>query len=353
MGGQLGVLWTGKLAPVHNLPSAYDPFIGRDEERREIHALLDEPTTWLVTLLGMGGVGKSRLAVEVARERLHRYPDGVWLVDLADLEPGALDQATCLAVSIAAALNLPWREGANPGTHLLGLLMGKRMLLVLDGVELVAAEGLPFLHAVVQRRPGVQILATSREAPSPGLGRTFAVGGLAYPSDDDPQPWPALELLTVRRAQHCWTPLTRTDERAMRRICRAVEGLPLAIELAAGLTGDLPLPEIAAALERGLDILATPLRDAPARHRSLAAAFAVSWRRLSPELQGCLVRLAGLGDGFDSATAQHSARTTSVQLAALCDRSLLAHSVESGRYQFHPAVRSVVPRFGSASALPP
>lgn len=336
----------------HNLPHSYDPFVGREAERREIHAWLDEPTTRLVTLLGMGGVGKSRLALEVARERLHRYPDGVWLVELADVRPGALDQAACLAVTIAAALHLPWREGANPRTYLLGHLMGKRMLLFLDSVELLAAQGLPFLHSVAIDCPGVQILATSRETPPPGLGHTLPVNGLAYPaSDDDPRPWEAVELLTARRAQHSWSPLTQADGRAMRRICRAVEGLPLAIELAAGLSGEMSLPEITAALEEGLDILATPLRDVPARHRSLDAAFAASWRRLSPELQGCLVRLAGLEGSFNAATAQHKARATSAQLAALCDRSLLMHRMPDEPYRLHPVVREAVPRLGSAPAL--
>lgn len=334
-----------KLLNTHNLPHSYDPFVGREAERRAIHTWLDEPTTRLVTLLGMGGVGKSRLALEVARERLHRYPDGVWLAELADVKPGALDQATCLAVAIAAALHLPWREGARPETQLLGHLVGKRMLLLLDSVELLAAQGLPFLHSVAVHCPGVQILATSRETPPPLLGRTFPVNGLAYPPGDDaPGPWEAVELLTARRAQHSWARLTQADRRAMRRISRAVEGLPLAVELAAGLTGEMSLPEIAAALDGGLAILSTPLRDVPARHRSLDAAFAVSWRRLSPELQGCLVRLAGLEGSFNAATAEYKARATSGQLAALCDRSWLMHRMQEDPYRLHPVVRGFAAR---------
>lgn len=337
----LGFLHTRKPLISHNLPPAYDPFIGREAARLQIHAWFDEPETRLVTLLGMGGVGKSRLAVAVGWERLHLCPDGVWLVELAEVKAQALDQATSLAVAIAAALRLPWREGAKPGTHLLSHLAGRRMLLLLDSVELVAPEGLPFLLSVVADCPGVQLLATSREAPPPGLGPTFPLTGLAYPpNDDDEGTWAAVELLTARRAQQRWVPLTPADQRAMRRICRAVEGLPLAIELAAGLTGELSLPEIAASLEGGLDRLSTPLRDVPARHRSLAAAFAVSWQRLSPELQGCLVRLAALEGGFNATTALRVAGATPAQLAALWDRSVLMHRASEDRYRLHPAVRA-------------
>ena len=333
---------------IHNLPPEFDPFIGRAKERWEIHASLDQPATRLVTLWGMGGVGKSRLASAIAQERLHRYPDGVWLVELAEVTIQGIDPAVGMAVAIAAALRLPWREGADPMTQLLGHLVGRRMLLILDGMERLAPEGLPFLLSVTKDCPGVDLLATSRDAPPPGLGRTFPLAGLACPpSDNDRRAWEAVELLTARRAQHCWTLLTRADQKAMRRICRLVEGLPLALELAAALTHEMSLPEIAAALEEGLEILSSPLRDAPARQRSLAAALADSWQRLPPDLQSCLARLATLDPEFSAATAQRMARATPEQLAALCDRSLLAHSPESGRYQLHPAVRAAVPRMGS------
>ena len=344
----------------HNLPPEFDPFIGREEERREIHTSLDQPTTRLVTLLGMGGVGKSRLAIAVAQERLHRYPDGVWLVELAEMRPGKLEQATEMAVAIAAALHLPWREGTNPATYLIGHLVGRRMLLLLDGVERLAAQGLPFLLSVTKDCLGVDLLATSRDAPPPGLGRTFPLAGLSYPpsdndndNDNDKRLWEAVELLTVRRAQYCWAPLTRADQRAIRRICRLVEGLPLAIELAAALTGEMSLPAIAAALEEGLEILSSPLRDAPARQHSLAAALADSWQRLTQELQDCLARLATLDGTFNGDTARRVAWATPGQLAALRDASLLAHCSESGRYQLHPAVRAVVSGVGSRPPLPP
>lgn len=341
--------------PAHNLPPDFDPFIGREKERREIHAWLDQPATRLVTLWGMGGVGKSRLAIAIAQERLHRYPDGVWLVELADTGPGKRDQTAEMAAAIAAALQRPWQEGVNAAAQLLGHLAGRRTLLVLDSVERLAAEGVPFLVSVAERCPSVDLLATSRDAPPPGLGHIFPLTGLAYPpngsdndNDNDKQPWEAVELLKVRRAQHCWTPLTRADQRAIRRICRLVEGLPLALELAAALTGKMSLPEIAAALEEGLEVLSSPLRDAPARQRSLAAALADSWRRLTPELQGCLARLATLDAEFSAATARRFAKATPGQLAALCDRSLLTHACQAGRYQFHPAVRAALPGFSSS-----
>ncbi len=264
----------------HNLPPAYDPFFGQQTIQRAIHFYLNQPSCRAVSLIGMGGVGKTRLAVTVARDRRHQYRDGVWLVELAETAPddlramSGLHPADALAIAIASVQDIPWQEREPPATQLIEHLEGQAMLLLLDGFEHWCTAGVDLLHRILRRCPEVDLLITSRQEPKIQGGRTLVLRGLNYPmNEDDDRPHAAVDLFMARQAQHQWTPLTEEERQAMRRICRLVKGLPLAIEMAAALTREMTLPELAEALERNLGDLTTPLRDAPPRHRSLHTVF--------------------------------------------------------------------------------
>lgn len=324
----------------HNLPTAYDQFFGRALAQQEIHSRLDQSWCRLVTIAGQGGVGKTRLALTVARTRLERYPDGVWLVELAEIDPDDTDLAEAIAIEIATAVDLRLSGSARPAEQLLTHLQQKQMLLVLDNFEHILG-GIQIVLDILQRCEGVQLLITSREAMRIRAEWTIALTGLNSPtSDSDATPSDAVDLFVARRAQQRRGSLSSADLTAIRAICRRVEGLPLALELAAALTQEATSQEIAAQIEQDFDRLAASLRDVPERHRSLHIVFQMSWGRLTRELQVRLARLAIFRGGFDPGAAGQIAQADGSHLAALQEKSLLTYSPEADRYALHPVVRA-------------
>lgn len=335
------VMSLGRLTAVrHNLPTPHDQFFGREAAQQEIHARLDQPWCRLVTLVGQGGAGKTRLATTIARSRLGQYRDGVWLVELADLDPNDDDLVEAIAVEVATALDLRLTGSATPVEQLLNHLQHKQMLLMLDNFEHLLA-GVPLVLDLVQRCEKVQLLATSREALGLRAEWTVALTGLSYPiDDDDEQRSDAVDLFAARWAQQRQGELAGEELTAVRHICRLVEGLPLAIELAASLTRRATCRTIASRLDKGFDALTTSLRDIEPRHRALHVVFDMSWRTLTPQLQQQLARLSVFRGGFTAAAAQDVAEADEQQLAALGDKSLLAYELAADRYALHAVVRA-------------
>ncbi|MEM7133321.1 MAG: tetratricopeptide repeat protein [Chloroflexota bacterium] len=368
----------------HNLPIEYDQFFGREIPQQEIHARLDQPYCRLVTILGQGGIGKTRLATTIARSRLEnyqdRYRDGVWLVELADIDPEDEDLTEAIAVEIATALDLRLSGTEKPVAQVLSHLQHKAMLLVLDNFEHVL-EGVDFVLELIQQCEHVQLLVTSREALGIRAEWTIALTGLGYPASDlagdmlndtiedligaakddatddtaiDEPPSEAVELFAARRAQQQWQEPTVDDQQTIRQICRLVEGLPLAIELAAALTRDATVREIADQLGdatsyqpphtngrgHGFDALTTSMRDMPTRHRSLQIVFEMSWRTLTSGLQKRLARLSIFRGGFTEDAAQAIADADGQHLSALCEKSLVTHNEAQDRYSLHPVIRA-------------
>lgn len=326
--------------PRHNLPAPFNEFYGRARPQQEIHSRLDQPWCRLVTIVGQGGVGKSRLAVTVARSRLERYGDGVWLVELADVDPADDDLSEAIATEIATAIDLRFSGSAKPTEQLLDHLAHKQTLLVLDNFEHIL-DGVPIVLDILQRCDAVQILATSREPLRVRAEWAIDLPGLDYSGDDaDQTPTEAVDLFVSRRAQQHGKPMTSENLVAARAICRMVEGLPLAIELAAALTRERSSQEIAAELRADFDRLATSLRDVPERHSSLRAVFEMSWRTLSSPLQERLARLAIFRGGFGPEAARQIAQADTRHLAALQEKSLLTYDEKANRYALHPVVRA-------------
>lgn len=323
----------------HNLPVEYDQFFGRKHVQTEIHARLDQPWCRLVTIVGQGGAGKTRLATTIARSRLLNYPDGVWFVELADIDPDDPDVAEAIAIEIATILDLRLTGAATPIEQLLSYLQHKQLLLVLDNIEHLL-DGVQIVLDILRRCDKVQLLVTTRELL--GLRAEWAIDlvGLSYPtSDADEVAYDAIDLFMARQAQQRRGAVSAETLIAIRQICRMVEGLPLAIELAAALTRYATPQVVAARLRNDFGALATSLRDVPQRHRSLQVVFEMSWQTLSPELQVRLTRLSIFRGGFTSEAAQQIADVSDQHLAALRDKSLVAYDGASGRYSLHEVVR--------------
>jgi DNA-binding SARP family transcriptional activator len=283
----------------HNLPPPPTPFVGREQELAGIAALLDDPACRLLTLVGAGGIGKTRLALQAATEQLDAFADGVYFVPLA-----AVPSADLAIAAIGEAIGSPFTGQGSLKAQLLHSLRGKEMLLVLDNFEhLLESAGL--LAEILAAATGVSLLVTSRERLGLHGEWLFEVQGLPYPAEG----LPAIDGWTEADYEHYSAmylflksasrlqPDLKLDEREFRwvaRICQLVEGMPLAIELAAAWIRVLSCAEIAGQIEQGIHFLATSLRDLPPRHRSLHAVFDHSWGTSQRGGAGALSQALGL-----------------------------------------------------------
>jgi predicted ATPase/DNA-binding SARP family transcriptional activator len=363
--------------PPAKLPYPTSPFIGRVQELDEIDKLLNQPECRLLTLLGPGGIGKTRLSIQAAHRHADRRPsgftDGVVFIPLSPV-----NSAESLTPAIASGLKLQFRSQQirqdTPETQkvqLVEYLRNRQMLLVLDNFEhLVAGAGL--LVEILDSCPGLKMLVTTRERLRLTDEWVFEVSGMSYPDDDNLEAlesYSAVQLFLqdARRVRADFKP-TEADNASIVHICQLVEGAPLAIELAATWVKLLSCGEIAAEIERNLDFLSAALRNLPERHQSLRAVFEHSWSLLAPDEQAALRRLSVLrspfqretaaaivmGDGESSATESTAAGAMRDSagpgssaaflqlLSALADKSMLRRATGAGlegRFSMHELVR--------------
>jgi predicted ATPase/transcriptional regulator with XRE-family HTH domain len=325
-------------APLLNLPVNATPLIGRQVELAELGRLLADPGCRLISLVGPGGIGKTRLAIRAARRFGGNFPDGAAFVGLAPLS-----SASFIVPALADALGLSFSGSAEPQTQLLAHLRNRRLLLVLDNAEHLLADGAAELIAeLLFGAPASTLLVTSREALCMQAEWVFVVSGLPVPDlATGPQAaeGSAVELFLQRaqRAHVAFVPAAE-DLQAIARICQVVEGMPLAIELAAGWVRTLSCAEILLEFERTPDGLSLSTRDMPVRHRSLRAVFEHSWKLLSPAEQSVLMKLSVFRGGFTREAAEHVAGATLAVLSSLVAKSF-ARRGASGRYDLHELIR--------------
>lgn len=317
-------------APV-DLPFQSTSFVGRIDELAEIDSLLGNPACRLLTLLGPGGIGKTRLALEMARRQTDAYQDGVTCVDLAPV--GTSNQ---LVSAIGRSLSLSFSGRSHSREQLLAYLQERQTLLLLDNFEHLL-EGTDLVSEILTYAPQVRILLTSRERLSLRAEWLFEVSGLSCPPSTSRDftgrrnlkqmniaEYSAVQLFIQRTAQvQPGYTLLEADIAIIASICQHVMGMPLAIELAAANTRVLSLTEIDQQIRSNLDVLTTTLRDVPARHRSLRAVFDHSWELLSEREQILLSRLAVFRGGFTAAAAMQVAGATLTDLIRLVDKSLV------------------------------
>jgi predicted ATPase/DNA-binding SARP family transcriptional activator len=327
------------VRPRHNLPAALTPFIGRERELAEIGAWLRDPELRLLTLTGAGGMGKSRLALELARARLNDMADGVYFVSLAPLSAPA-----DIAPAIAATLGIPL-HGGDARQALCHALRDKQLLLILDNCEHLLA-GVGLASELLQAAPQIQIIATSRERLNLRGERYIVLQGLDHAPDaryDEAAHSAAVQLYvqSARRVQPNFR-LGVAEWRAVQRICQLVQQMPLGIELAAAWADSMPLELVAAEVERSADFLAADWWDAPERQRSMRAVFDWSWRLLNELERQTLRQLALFRGGCSYAAAEVVLGASRKALSSLVHKSLLRWNEASdseGRYEIHELLR--------------
>lgn len=312
--------------PPNNLPAVPSSFVGREEELASLGEVLARSR--LVTLTGAGGCGKSRLAIEAAAELLPRFPDGVWVAQLATVR----DPAAVPAV-VTSALGDPASHAADPLEALVAYLANHRVLLVIDNCEHLLGACAPLLATLLERCPGVRILATSRE-PIRVPGETIVmVPPLRLPDPDTPpenqETAEAFRLFAERSKEAGGGSVNDQDTlHAITAVCRSLAGLPLAIELAAARTRTLDPRQLAQRVETGLDVLTGAPRTALDRHQTMRAAIDWSYQLLSEEEQKVLRRLSVFRGGWTLDTAERvvgGASPTRIEdvITSLVDRSLV------------------------------
>ncbi len=317
----------------HNLPVPTAPFVGRARELEQIQAQLVRPSCRLLTLVGPGGIGKTRLALQIAETAVGTTLNGVFFVPLA-----AVPTPEFIIPAIAEAVDFTFAGAAPPQTQLLNFLQAKEMLLVLDNFEHLL-KGSQLLAEMSQALPDVKLLVTSRERLNLQTEWTYEVGPLPLLAEPDGQPTDALMLFTqmAQRAQADFV-LTPDAVPQVTRICQLVAGVPLGIELASAWVRQLSCAEIAEELAQGIGFLQTRAGDVPDRHRSLQAVFDHSWALLTTEEQQILAQLTVFRGGFTREAARQVTQTSLWTLTALVDKSLL-HREVNGRFGMLEMVR--------------
>jgi predicted ATPase/class 3 adenylate cyclase len=329
-----------------NLPAQTTSFVGRQRQLAEVAIALGEAR--VVTLTGVGGVGKTRLALQVAADVLPRYRDGAWITELAPI----VDPAAVLEV-VAASLGVTQRQGHTLRASLLDFLRAKRLLLMLDNCEHLLEAVARFLDEVIRACPHVAVLATSREGLSVGGERVIPVPSLELPRGADteaPVETEAVRLFVERAAEaKAGFALSDKNQAAVIRLCRRLDGIPLAIELAAARVRSLTPAELAERLDERFRLLAGGPRTAVERHQTLRRAIDWSYDLLDAPEQKTLNHLAVFAAGFDLDAAEavlagDATRAADVVdvLGHLVDKSLVIAEDHDGvtRYRLLETIRS-------------
>jgi predicted ATPase/transcriptional regulator with XRE-family HTH domain len=331
------------------IPVQTTPLIGRESEFAALEKLFIDQQCRLLTLTGIGGIGKTRLAIEFAQTKQSVFPGGVFYFPLTSLKfPDEVIPA------IAEVIDYVFSGPAAPQEQLFNYLannINQRALFVFDNLEHLLPQAptgsekpglVDLICEILQYLPTVNILGTSRERLNIHGEWTYELHGLSVPPlnfTGQLEEYDSVSLFfnSAQRVRADFQ-LVIEQQPFLVRICQLLDGVPLAIELAAAWVGVLTCKEIAQEIESSLDFLTTSMHNIPERHRSIRASFDHSWKLLTDAEREALCRLSAFYGGFDRQAASQIVGASLPLLASLCDKSLLRHA-EGGRYDLHEVIR--------------
>jgi predicted ATPase/DNA-binding XRE family transcriptional regulator len=327
--------------PITNLPASLTTFIGREKEQSEVIQLITKHR--LVTLTGSGGVGKSRLSIKVGEQLLGDYANGVWLLELASLsDPVLLPQTAATLFGLTTQSNLPFTD------LLINFLRAKTALLIFDNCEHLLDGCAHLIEALLKHCPQLKILATSRE-PLDIMGEAiYRVPSLEFPDlEQAPDALRDFESVALfeARAQLVQFDFSLTPENAssVAQICKRLDGIPLAIELAAAKIGVLSIEQIAKQLDESFNLLSGGSRTALPRHQTLRASINWSWNLLTESEQVLMRQLSAFAGGWTLEASQSVCDGDVLYLLnSLVTKSLIVmnqRTENNARYSFHETIR--------------
>ena len=325
--------------PARRLPPQPTPFVGREAELAEIETALADPGCRLLTLAGIGGMGKTRLAIQAASQTQAFNQDIVFVgLEGVDNRPGLM-AAMADAVGLGEKSDLLSSAAPDAGltARLSQYLSTHPTLLLLDNFEQLAGDS-EVLSSLLEQAKGLKLLVTSRERLNLPVERVMDVAGLAYPGNNPTQAiaqYPAASLFIASAERASGFRPQPADWPAITRICQYLEGVPLGIEMAASWTRLLSCQDIAAEVEKSLDFLTSSWRGMPERHRTIRAVFETTWTLLFDPEKRALVSLTLFKGGFSREAALAVTGITLPVLLALVDKSLVRRQ-SSDRYELHP-----------------
>jgi predicted ATPase/class 3 adenylate cyclase len=334
--------------PPHSFPTELTSFVGRREEMQALEALIADPEVRLVTIIGSGGMGKTRLALAIAERLLvatrrtngrteSLYPHGIYFISLAPL-----DSTDSIIPTIAETLDFRLSEKHDPNIQLINYLSEKELLLIMDNYEHLL-NGTEVVAKILKSVPNVKVVATSRARLNVGGEHRFHLQGMDYPKIKTP-PKEAVEYSSIRLFHQCASrakldfDLNEHIVSDVIRICTLLDGIPLGIRLAASWVNTLSPEEIVIELERGLDLLEADMQDIPERHSSMRAVFDHSWQLLTERECHVLAGLSIFRGGFSRDAAEYVTEVNLREMKSLINKSLV-NPTPSGRYNLHELLR--------------
>ena len=321
---------------LQNIPKGLSPFVGRDPERAHLVSLLEQPETRLLSLLGIGGIGKTRLAIEVARDYADKCEHGAVFVALASTA-----SADYLASTLLTSIGLEPDSKKDAGTQVIEYLKDKDLFLVLDNFEhLITAK--EYVQTLLEEAPNLKLLVTTRERLNLSQEQIFELTGMMLPASDELDDLEAYDgiglFLRAARRNDPKFKLTADNQGTILELCQLLEGVPLALELAASWLRLMNTEEILDEAKKSFDLIESDFADLPTRHQSLRAVFDSSWKLLTPDEQTTLVELSVFRGGFTLEAARQVGSKGPRTLLKLVNKSLIRRT-ETGRFEFLEVIR--------------